>query len=183
MVFRLLLIAFLGFSGSAAWAQLQTLRTGSILVLDQSSLLTRSKLGQDILELERAEQAAILDAGQLVTQELETEEAELTELRKTLENDEFRMLADAFNDRVELARASQNAIDDAQLLRVETRRREFFQSILPQLTNIIQKYGAAAIIDRRSVLLFDKNLDITLETIELLDEAYAENPDMIDLGN
>ena len=119
----------------------------------------------------------------MLTEELEAEEADLTERRSQMDNAAFRVLADAFNDKVEAARASQTAIDEAQLVRVEARRRAFFQFIVPQLGEMIQKYNAAAIIDRRSVLLFDKNLDITQETIALLDALYEENPDMIDLGN
>lgn len=183
MIFRVILIAFLGLYGSVSMAQFQTLRSGSILILDQPSLLTRSKLGQAILSLEQSEQAAILEAGHQVTQQLENEEADLTQQRATLTPDEFRVLADAFNDKAEAARASQNAIDAAQLARVENRRRAFFQFIGPQLAEMMQRFGASAIFERRSVLLFDKNLDITQETIALLDAAYEENPDMIDLGN
>jgi len=183
MIFRVIFITLLSFYGSVSVAQFQTLRSGSVLILDQPSLLTLSKLGQAILQLEQSEQAAILEAGQLLTQELEAEEAELTQRRAALTNEEFRVLADAFNDKAEAARASQNAIDTAQLARVDARRRAFFQFIGPQLAEMMQKFGAAAIFERRSVLLFDKNLDITLETIALLDAAYEENPDMIDLGN
>ncbi len=183
MIFRVIFIALLSFYGSVSAAQFQTLRSGSILILDQPSLLTRSKLGQAILLLEQSEQTAILEASHLLTQELEAEEAILTQQRATLTNEEFRELADAFNDKAEAARASQNAIDSAQLVRIESRRRVFFQFIGPQLAEMMQKFGASAILDRRSVLLFDKNLDITLEVIALLDAAYEENPDMIDLGN
>jgi len=42
----------------------------------------------------------------------------------------------------------------------------------------LQKYMAGAILDRRSVLLFDKNMDITDEAIALLDDAFAKNPNM-----
>ncbi len=183
MIFRLLLVAVLCLSGSMGWAQFQTLRSGSILVLDQPALLIRSQLGQAILALEQSEQAAILELGRQTTQLFEAEEAELTTQRLVLSNEDFRLLADAFNIKVEAARAEQTSRDEAHLTRIEARRRAFFQFIVPQLGELIQKYGAAAILDRRNVLLFDKNLDITLETIALLDKAYEENPEMIDLGN
>ncbi len=183
MFIKAFLIIFLSLASTASFAQFQTLRTGSILVLDQASLLTQSNLGRAILALEQSEQAEILENGHLVTLELEAEERELTKIRASLAIEDFQVLADAFNDKVEATRASQTEVVEVQKSRVEARRRAFFQFIGPQLAELIQKYSAAAIIDRRTVLLFDKNLDITLETIAVLDAAYAENPEMIDLGN
>lgn len=164
-------------------AQVATVRTGNILVLDQASLLTGSQLGKDILALELAEQETIIAAGQQINSAYEAEEQFLTEQRDILPPDEFRILAEAFNDKVEETRAEQSAGDEAQLARIEARRRAFYQAILPYLGEIIRRYNASAILDRRSVLLFDKNLDITLETIALLDQEYAQNPDMIEFEN
>jgi len=178
-----LLIVVLWLGMSFGWAQAQSLRTGSILLLDQASLLSSSKLGQDILALEQSEQIAIFENNDGIIAELEAEEAFLTEQRLILPADEFRMLANQFDEKVEAVRATQIDIDQQQLARVDNRRRAFFQFIVPQLGELIQQYGSAAILDRRSVLLFDKNLDITLETIALLDQAYEANPDMINLGN
>lgn len=183
MVLRVWLVIVLCIASTASWAQFQTFRAGSVLVLDETSLLTQSKLGQDILSLEQSEQAEITTAGRLVTEQLEAEEALLTEQRLTLSHEEFRVLADAFNEKVETVRDSEAAVRVAQLTRVEARRRAFFQFISPQLEGMLRKYGAAAIIDRRYVLLSNPVLDITQELITLLDEAYEQNPDMIDLGN
>ena len=56
MFFRFLFAIILSLSCTGAWAQFDTIRTGSVLVLDQASLFTTSKLGQDILVLEQSEQ-------------------------------------------------------------------------------------------------------------------------------
>lgn len=183
MFFRFLFAIILSLSCTGAWAQFDTIRTGSVLVLDQASLFTASKLGQDILVLEQSEQIQILEESQLITLELQAEETALTEQRAIMPNDDFRVLADAFNEKVETIRASQIAIDDAHLKDIEARRRAFFQYIVPFLAELLKTHGASVIIDRRSVLLFDKSLDITAETIALLDKVYEENPDMINLGN
>ena len=155
--------------------------TTNILIINQDALFSQTVLGQDILNLEQQDRDALIEEGRRIGADFVSEELELTTLRDTLSADEFRALATAFDEKVEKARAEQEANDSTLIANIEARRRSFFQIIAPALAGLMQKYGAAAIIDRRSVLLFDRNLDITSEAVELLDKAYSENPDMINL--
>ncbi len=153
----------------------------SILIVNQDALFSGTRLGQDIMVLEQKEQDDLVEVGRRIGAAFEQEEQSLTELRDTLPADEFRLLADAFDEKVVNARSEQEASDNTLIANIEARRRAFFQVIAPVLAGLMQKYSATAIIDRRSVLLFDRNLDITSEAIELLDQVYSESPEMINL--
>ena len=170
---------------SAGFVQAQeafpTYQSAMILIVNQDALFSGTALGQDILQREQEERDALIEISRAIGERFVQEEKDLTEQRDRLSPEDFRGLADAFDDKVVKARADQEA-DDARLLaNIEARRRAFFQSIAPVLAGILRRYNAVAIIDRRSVLLFDRNLDITSEAIELLDKAYSENPEMINL--
>lgn len=192
MIFgRFLFVALLGLLASASCAQefpvfeqgedYPTYSASGILVVNQDALFSGTVLGRDIMLLEQQEQDELVEEGRRIGDAFVREEQELTSLRDTLPSDEFIALADAFDEKVVAARAAQEANDSTLIANIEARRRFFFQAIAPVLASLMQKYRAVAIIDRRSVLLFDRNLDITSEAVELLDKAYSENPDMINL--
>ena len=56
--------------------------------------------------------------------------------------------------------------------RAEERRREFLGKVQPILLEILSETGADAVVDRRFVLIFKQDLNITDEVIKRLDEAY-----------
>ncbi len=155
-------------------------RVTQLLVINQEQLLLDSELGKHILALEEEEKNALLAEGSRISEEFVAEELELTEKRDQLPPEEFRQLAEAFDAKVVAMRAQQDQSDRAQIARNEARRRQFFQIAVPVLGAIMRKYNAVAILDRRSVLIFDTNLDITQEAINRLDQEYADNPDILE---
>ncbi|MCF6273004.1 MAG: OmpH family outer membrane protein [Rhodobacteraceae bacterium] len=175
----LLLAVF--WAGIAPAQDFPTYGSSNILIINQDALFSASRLGRDILQQEERERDLLIEEGRRIGDEFIAEELDLTAQRDTLPAEEFRLLAEAFDIKVEKARAEQEANDSTLIANIEARRRAFFQVIAPVLARLMQKYGAAAIIDQRSVLLFDRNMDITREAIDLLDKAYNENPDMIKL--
>ena len=178
---RLILLWLVFFAGVAQAQDFPTYQASTILIVNQDGLFSGTALGNDILAREQEERDALIEESRRIGDAFVAEEQDLTTLRDTLPPDEFKLLADAFDAKVVKARAEQEANDSTLIANIEARRRAFYQAIAPVLAGILQKYRAVAIIDRRSVLLFDRNLDITSEAIELLDKAYAENPDMINL--
>lgn len=151
----------------------------NILIVSQEELFSNSALGKDILQLEQDERNALIEEGRKIGADFEAEEQHLTELRDTMPADEFQKLADAFDAKVVAARAAQETSDSNLISNIEARRRAFYSVIAPILAQVMQRYNASVILDRRSALLFDRNLDITTEAIEFLDKAYSENPDML----
>ncbi len=154
-------------------------QAANILIVSQEDLFSYSMLGKDILQLEQGERDQLIEEGRRISADFIAEEQELTALRDTLPPDEFQVLADAFDAKVVAARTTQETNDANLVANIESRRRSFFGVIAPILAQVMQRYNATVILDRRSALLFDRNLDITREAIEFLDKAYAENPDMI----
>jgi Skp family chaperone for outer membrane proteins len=154
-------------------------QAANILIVSQEELFANSTIGKDILLLEEDERNALIEEGRQIGATFEAEEQRLTELRDALTPEDFQAMADAFDTKVVAARAKQEANDANLIANIEARRRAFYGVIAPILARVMQRYNATVIIDRRSALLFDRNLDITREAIEFLDKAYSENPDMI----
>ncbi len=164
----------------AAYAQdYPVFQAANMLIVSQEELFSNSALGQDILQLEQDERDSLIVEGRRIGAEFEAEEKTLTALRDTMSPEEFQVLADAFDAKVVAARAAQETNDTNLIANIEARRRAFYGVIAPILAKVMQRYNATVILDRRSALLFDRNLDITREAIEFLDKAYSENPDMI----
>jgi len=154
-------------------------QAANILIVSQEDLFANSALGKDILQLEQNDRDILIEEGRRIGAAFVAEEQQLTALRDTLPVAEFQVLADAFDKKVVAARALQETSDANLIANIEARRRNFYGVITPILAQVMQRYNATVIIDRRSALLFDRNLDITREAIEFLDKAYSENPDMI----
>ena len=153
----------------------------SVLIVDQESLLTRTELGQQILALEELEQNTLIEEGRKIGLQFEQEEQALTVQRDTLPADEFRILAENFDAKVVNARQQQAILDATLLANIEARREAFNRVLGPILQRILRKYRAAAIVDKRWVLAFDPSMDITSEAIALLDAAYRNDPNLINL--
>lgn len=153
----------------------------SVLLVNAEALFANTRLGQDILALDEQERNALIEDGRKMGRDFEAEEQSLTEMRDTTPADEFRVLADAFDAKVVAARQQQALLDSTLRANIEARRQAFNRLLSPILQRVMRKYRAAAIIDLRTVLAFNPSMDITNEAIELMDDAYTQNPDMLNL--
>ena len=178
-MWRVLTIWFVLLAPMAKAQDFPVFQAANVLVVSRDELFANSALGKDILQIEQSERDALIEEGRRIGAELEAEELRLTEQRDLLPAEEFQVLADAFDSKVVATRAAQETTDANLIANNEARRRAFLGVIAPILAQVMQRYNATIIIDRRYVLLFGRNLDITREAIEFLDKAYAENPDMI----
>lgn len=163
-----------------AQAAFPTVFPQSILILDREVLFSKSNLGQAMLTVElENRQAALLESNE-ISLRFEQEEQLLTDIRPDTNLVEFANLATEFDQRVQEMRAEQLSKDLALQQAAENNRRRFFELTLPYLSRIMHKYQASAVLDARSVVIFSKEKDITVEAISLLDQAFAENPKMLD---
>lgn len=149
-----------------------------ILVLEQDGLFNNSKLGQAMLLIQAERRTVLLQESRLISEAFEIEEKQLTETRGEVSAEEFQVLSEDFDTRVQAARESQLAKDVEMQQSVDGQRRRFLVIAAPFLSEIMLKYRASAIVDQRSVLLFNRNMDITNEAIKVLDRAFDENPDL-----
>ncbi len=149
-----------------------------VLVVDEIGLFNDSELGKAMLLMHAEKRTVLLNESRIISETFEQEERRLTELREEISAEEFRALSANFDIRVQDARESQLVVLAEMQQSFDSLRRRFLIVALPFLSNIMSKYRASAIIDQRSVLLFNRNMDITLEAIEILDRAFEQDPDL-----
>ena len=177
--FVALLVGFiLCASPTFAQSDFPTVFPQPILILDQDGLFNNSKLGQAMQLIQAEERTVLLQESRIISDAFVVEEKRLTEIRTEVSAEEFRTLSEDFDKRVLAARESQLAKDVAMQQSIDGQRRRFLVIAAPFLSEIMLKYRASAVVDQRSVLLFNRNLDITLEAIETLDRAFEQNPDL-----
>ena len=120
-----------------------------------------SDYGRRIREEIEVENANIIEENQRIASELEAEELTLTEQRPTLGAVEFRDLADAFDEKVQIIRREQEVKARLIVRKQEDSRRAFLNIAAPILESMMSEVGAAVILERRQVLLFRNAVDIT----------------------
>ncbi|MEQ8368219.1 MAG: OmpH family outer membrane protein [Roseicyclus sp.] len=148
--------------------------TASIVVLNQERLLSQSLYGQRIQRELEAAGAMLRAENRDIEVRLSDEELRLTELRRTLPIDEFRPMAEEFDDRVEGIRAAQEAKGRALQQQSEAAQARFFEIAFPILLEIVSGRGAAVLMDSRAVLLSADGVDITAEALARIDAEIGE---------
>lgn len=150
---------------------------GGLLILDQERFFAASLFGQRVqAEIDEASQALAAE-NRAIEAELTAEELDLTERREEMPRAEFSVLAEAFDIRVEAIRTEQEAKARALNAALDAARQQFFEMAVPILLGLAAERNAAAILDRRSVLLAADRVDITDEAIAAVDEALGEGPE------
>ncbi|MEM1274624.1 MAG: OmpH family outer membrane protein [Pseudomonadota bacterium] len=148
-----------------------------ILILDQERFFAASLFGQRVQGEIDAAGAELAAENRRIEAELTAEELDLTDRRPTMPNDEFLLLAEEFDVRVEAIRAEQDAKARALSAAVDAARQQFFDLAVPILLEIVRDRGAAAIIDSRTVLLAAENVNITDAAIAAVDAAMGDGPE------
>ena len=91
--------------------------------------------------------------------------------RPDLSPEEFRELADAFDERVQRLRAEQD--EKVRLLNRsrDEARSAFFNEVGEIILGIVREKGALVVIERRDVFLSAENIDITDEAITRVNDV------------
>jgi Skp family chaperone for outer membrane proteins len=147
-----------------------------VLVIDTDALFARSQLGQRFqAEIDRRVRALEAENA-TIEAALQEEERALADQRTTMSAEEFRPLADAFDEKAQRIRQEQDAKELAIRRLPESLRREFLTAANPVLAQIMLERGAAVIIDQRSVFRFAEAVDVTEAVIAALNQqdTFAE---------
>jgi len=160
----------------AAMAQDVGVVQSDILVLDPESLFERTQLGRAINAELQQEREALIAQNRALEAELEAEELALTQQRTDSTPEEFRALADAFDEKVQKIRQ-----DSERRVRQHERNREiapveFMRRVEPILTELMREAGAAVVLDRRSVIYRSDVVDITDTAIQRIDASIGASP-------
>lgn len=167
-------LVLVGFLALPVQAQELGVTVSPVVTLDVERLVRVTAVGKGIASrLEKLVQA-LAEENTRIANELEAEEKDLTQRRQSLDVAEFRELADAFDQKVQVIRAEQDAKQqELQSLR-DLERQSFIDAIGPLLSAIARDHGAVVVLERRTVFLSADGIDITDEAIERIDQALAD---------
>lgn len=162
-----------GLAGAAGAQVAQPPAGAPFLFINQERILVDSETGRALLAAEEEKRKALVAEARAIDSAFEDEERQLTEKRGTIPTQEFRELADAFDERVVAARKRQDERSDGLAKELDQTRRQFYAAVAPVLVRLMERHQAQAIFDENSVLLADQRLNITDEVIAEIDAGGA----------
>ena len=174
--FRILItwIVFLVTTVGYVSAQTANLPSTSVIIIDKQRVLSETLYGQRLMaEMRQMEQLQIADNKRLL-QELELEEARLTEQRSSMDADEFRVLAVNFDEKVQFISNQQQAKNQT---RMEQRRKDPMKLMAatgPVFETLMRDTGADAIIEQRYAFIWNDAINLTDEAIERIDAFLGD---------
>ncbi|WP_170606862.1 OmpH family outer membrane protein [Ruegeria arenilitoris] len=157
-----------------AFAQQLGLPQSGILTISSDRLFSESEFGKRVFQEIETEGAALAAENERIVEELSKEEKDLTEQRATLTAEEFRPLAEAFDEKVQSHREGQRAKLDALARRSEEARSTFTKLAEPILIGLLRDAGASMILERSYVFLSSDALDITDAAIDRIDTVIGD---------
>lgn len=146
----------------------------SILTISSERLFTDSEFGRRIINEIEAEGAVLAAENERIVEELSREERELTERRKEMEPPAFRVLAEAFDQKVQTHRENQKNKLSALNSRGDAARQVFMELARPLLIELMREYGAGVILERSNVFLSSNATDITGVAIRRMNTAVGD---------
>ena len=144
-----------------------------VLTIDSERLFRDSAFGQRVSREIEAQSEELAAENREIEAALEAEERELTEKRSQLKPAQFRLLADAFDEKVQRTRAEQAAKNRALSEALDLERERFLAAAAPVLEQLMRNSDAAVILERRRVFVSSSAIEVTDEAIALLDETIG----------
>lgn len=145
-----------------------------LLTIDQEHLFTGSLFGERVAAEIKQDLAALEQEFQKIEADLTAEEKDLTLRRPTLAPDDFRVLADEFDEKVQGIRKAQDAKARALDARLEQERARYYGLVNPILHEMMSQMGALMILDRRAILMGAEGVDITNEALQVIDASLGD---------
>ena len=175
--FLIALLAFFAGLGGEARAQSSGASLGTvispILTIDSERLFVESDFGKRIASEIEAELAVLAAENRSIEAELTAEEKSLTEQRPSMSPDDFRAVADAFDERVQIIRREQLNKELEITKREEKSRLAFLQAAQPILAELMRQSEAAVILERNSIFISANSIDITDRAIARLNTTIG----------
>ena len=177
-------IVLLAFATLASVLPAQEAAQNPVVTVDLERLVSETQIGQ-YLSFQMSEEAQSLQAElDAIEAELSAEEEDLIKKRETLDLDEFRVLAKAFDVKAVRLRQEQQAKIQAITEESSRRRQDLLRSFVPVLSQVMRDRGATVLLDRRSVVLDDRaSVDITDVAIMIIDQNTTETGSSTDLDS
>jgi Skp family chaperone for outer membrane proteins len=138
---------------------------GGVLTIDQPAFFEESAFGRASLQRLEERSRRLQAENRQIEEALEAEERSLTERRQQVSAEDFRALADAFDDKVEGIRNAQDAKGREIARTREADQQAFFGLAVPVLVELLREKGAVVLVDQSAIVLSLDSVDITAEAI------------------
>ena len=158
-----------GASADAAAAGAAPTPQLALLTLNQDELFEKSAWGSAAMRAAEAAAADLSSENRAIEASLEEEERGLTQKRTQMSAADFAPLARAFDARVEEIRQAQDAKSRAINRKLDEDRKAFTDQAVPLLVELLDEYGAVAIISDEALILSLSSADVTQRAIALMD--------------
>ena len=145
-----------------------------ILKIESDRLFAESDFGRRVARELETESGILAAENRRIEAELTIEEQDLTDRRSQLEPEAFRALADAFDEKVQEIRRTQDAKARKLNSRGEADRVAFLQGVRPVLETLMREAGAAVILERSSVFLSANATDVTDLAISRVNDVLGD---------
>jgi Skp family chaperone for outer membrane proteins len=149
-----------------------------ILTIDSDRVFQESAFGLRVAQEIELEGAELAKENNQIASVLEEEEQALTDKRDEMTPDEFRVLANAFDKKVQQTRQEQAAKGRALNALLDQEREIFLTAAAPVLERLMREAGAAVILDTRTVFVSASVVEITDDAIALLNETLGGGEDV-----
>ena len=169
----LALALLLGVLPLTALAQSVVQKT-AIVTLDQDQLFLATQYGRALQTKFESESAALLAENRKIDAALEAEERDLTDKRATMTAQDFRPLAEAFDNKANALRTAQDVKSNSLAKSRDADRQAFFQAVAPILGDYMVERGAVAILDKSAIVVSLGAIDITKEVITRIDTRLGD---------
>ncbi|MDG1498224.1 MAG: OmpH family outer membrane protein, partial [Amylibacter sp.] len=145
-------------------------KPSAIAVLDQEALFSQSEWGKSVLKNVEDKVLKLSNENRVRESELELEESELTNIRKTMSKIEFDLLAIKFDDKVKKIRLEQADKQRKINIYLNENRKLFFEKVTPILLAYINELGIEVLLNKDTVALASLGSDITKSAINKINE-------------
>ena len=180
-IFVLIFTVLLSSLSSSAVGQNRVINKSSVLVLSQDDLFKKSVAGRALLKAFEEKQALLFSEASKVEQDFILEEQKLTDQRLIVTPEDFQVLADEFDSKVEKMRKFRTNKDKKLQQDFIRWRKKFVQIVLPIVRELMAQYEASVVIDTiNRGLIYDQTIDVTDIIIKRLDEEFLSNPRILD---
>lgn len=145
-----------------------------ILTIDRDKFLLESAFGKRIRREADTEVRKLAAENRSIEADLKAEELDLTNRRSSMAPEDFRVLADAFDLKVQQTRKTQDDKNRALQQALDGELTALENAAVPVLQKLMRDAGAAVILERGSVFLSAQFIDITDEAIRRLDATLGD---------
>ena len=182
--YRLFITLFIVFCSSVCLATAQTYSQIPFVVYNSEKVFRSSELGQEIIRRYNKIVQEQGEAAKIAAKSFEAEEDELVRKRSILSTEEFKVLADDFDNRVRETRIIHKNKDNQIRKLYGDWKENFFNETIPRAFQPISKeYGVYAAVDLMTSknLVYRENIEVTELFIKEINNLYKENIDIFKL--